>query len=66
MASDKRTVDAFRRIKNPDSLRRGASQAAGTAPTLRYGALRLDSPLGCGSGVWYGRKVPFRLRPKHE
>ena len=23
-------------------------------------ALRVTAPLGCGSGVWYGRKVPFR------
>ena len=22
-------------------------------------ALRVTAPLGCGSGVWYGRKVPF-------
>ena len=27
---------------------------------LRYAtALRVTAPLGCGSGVWYGRKVPF-------
>ena len=26
------------RIKTPDSLRQGASQAAGAAPTLRYGS----------------------------
>ena len=29
-------------------------------------ALRVTAPLGCGSGGWYGRKVSFRLRPKHE
>ena len=22
-------------------------------------ALRVTAPLGCGSGIWYGRKVPF-------
>ena len=27
---------------------------------LRYAtALRVTAPHGCGSGVWYGRKVPF-------
>ena len=32
----------------PDSLRQGASQAAGAAPTLRYGPA-VTAPLGCGS-----------------
>ena len=26
-------------------------------------ALRVTAPLGCGSGVWYGRKVPFGFAP---
>ena len=42
-----------------DSLRREASQAA--TRLLRCAtAPRVTAPLGCGSGVWYGRKVPFR------
>ena len=32
------------RIKPPDSLRRGASQAAGAAPTLRYGPAGDSAP----------------------
>ena len=33
------------RIKTPDSLRPGASQAAGAAPTLRYGPVEAnDAP----------------------
>ena len=41
--------------KTPDSLRRGASQAAGAAPTLRYGPARVTPPLGYGSSGWYNR-----------
>ena len=32
------------RIKTPDSLRQGASQAAGAAPTLRYGPAGDSAP----------------------
>ena len=32
------------RIKTPDSLRQGASQAAGVAPTLRYGPAGDSAP----------------------
>ena len=45
--------------KPPDSLRQGASQAAGAAPTLRYGPAG-DSPSATAQGGWYDRKVPFR------
>ena len=47
------------RIKPPDSLRQEASQAAGAAPTLRYGPAGDSAPRLRLSG-WYGRKVPFR------
>ena len=46
--------------KNPDSLRREASQAAGAAPTLRYGPagdsaprLRLKFRSCSNSSLWY-------------
>ena len=37
------------RIKPPDSLRQGASQAAGAAPTLRYGPAGDSAPFRYGS-----------------
>ena len=46
--------------KPPDSLRQGASQAAGAAPTLRYGPADDSAPFRYGSDGWYDRKVPFR------
>ena len=42
-------MDKSTESKPPDSLRQEASQAAGAAPTLRY-----------GSDGWYGRKETFR------
>ena len=48
------------RIKTPDSLRPGASQAAGAAPTLRYGPAGDSRPSAAAQGSWYGRKAPFR------
>ena len=49
----------------PDSLRRGASQAAGAAPTPRYGPAGDSAPrLRLRRRVW--PKASFRLRPKHE
>ena len=50
------------RIKPPDSLHRAASQAAGAAPTLRYGPAG-DSAPQLRLGVLYGRKVPFGFAP---
>ena len=48
-----------------DSLRRAASQAAGAAPTLRYGPAGDSAPrLRLKRLVW--PKASFRLRPKHE
>ena len=46
----------------PDSLRREASQAAGAAPTLRYGPAG-DSAPRLRLGVLYGRKLPFGFAP---
>ena len=43
-----------------DSLRLGASQAAGAAPTLRYGPAGDSAPSAAAQGSWYDRKVPFR------
>ena len=43
-----------------DSLRRGASQAADAAPTLRYGPAGDSAPSAAAQGGWYDRKVPFR------
>ena len=43
-----------------DSLRRGAGQAAGAAPTLRYGPAGDSAPSAAAQGGWYDRKVPFR------
>ena len=43
-----------------DSLRREASQAAGAAPTLRYGPAGDSAPRLRLKAFWYGRKVPFR------
>ena len=41
-----------------DHLRKGAGQ--GAVHLLRSAtALRVTLPLRCGSGGWYGRKVPF-------
>ena len=51
------------RIKAPDSLRREASQAAGAAPTLRYGPAG-DSAPRLRLGVLYGRKLAFGVPPK--
>ena len=46
--------------KPPDSLRQGASQAAGAAPTLRYGPAGDSAPRLRLKASWYDRKVPFR------
>ena len=46
--SNPRIASAERRVKPLARLLRCAT------------ALRVTAPLGCGSGVWYGRKVPFR------
>ena len=43
-----------------DSLRREASQAAGAAPTLRYGPAGDSAPPAAAQGGWYGRKGTFR------
>ena len=40
-----------------DSLRQGAGQAAGAAPTLRYGPAGDRAPLGCGSRRLKGATV---------
>ena len=58
------TCGQINRIQNPtqnprDSLRKQAGQAAGAAPTLRYGPAG-DSACPLRLGVYYGRKVPFR------
>ena len=58
------TCGQINRIQNPtqnprDSLRKQAGQAAGAAPTLRYGPTG-DSACPLRLGVYYGRKVPFR------
>ena len=47
----------------PDSLRREASQAAGVAPTLRYGPAGDSAPRLRLKASWYDRKVPFRPEP---
>ena len=50
--------------KPPDSRSREASQAAGAAPTLRYGPAGDSAPrLRLKRLVW--PKAPFRLRPKY-
>ena len=49
--------------KNPDSRSRGASQAAGADPTLRYGPAGDSAPSAAAQGGWYDRKVPFRPVP---
>ena len=43
-----------------DSLRQGACQAAGAAPTLCYGPAGDSAPSAAAQGGWYDRKVPFR------
>ena len=40
------------RIKTLDSLRQGASQAAGAAPMLRYGPAGDSAPFRYGSDGW--------------
>ena len=50
----------------PDSLRREASQAAGAAPTLRYGPAGDSAPrLRLRWLVWPKGSLR-RVRPKHE
>ena len=49
--------------KPPDSLRREASQAAGAAPTLRYGPAGDSAPRLRFKGGWYGRKLAFDFTP---
>ena len=48
------------RIKTPDSLRREASQAAGAAPTLRYGPAGDSAPRLRLKASGMAEKVPFR------
>ena len=60
----KRALLVFKTINpKPESKLRIASAKGRVKPLtrlLRYAtALRVTAPLGCGSGVWYGRKVPF-------
>ena len=51
------------RIKTPDSLRQGASQAAGAAPTLRYGPAGGSAPrLRLRRLVWPKGSLPARSR----
>ena len=33
---------------------------------LDYRIIHSGAPHGCGSGVWYGRKVPFGFAPQYE
>ena len=49
--SKPRIACAEGRVKPPARLLRCAT------------ALRVTAPLGCGSDGWYGRKVPFGVRP---